>query len=65
MKKYGIYMRRLCALLLALTLLISQDIIPVNALPTITPTAMSITFPRMTKVLNSLNILPIKYLRSN
>ena len=32
MKKYLIYMRRLCALLLVLALVVSQDIIPVHAL---------------------------------
>ena len=33
MKKYLIYMRRMCALLLVLVLLVSQDIVPVHALP--------------------------------
>ena len=32
MKKYLIYMRRMCALLLVMTLVISQDMIPVHAL---------------------------------
>lgn len=32
MKKYLIYMRRMCALLLVLVLLVSQDIVPVHAL---------------------------------